>query len=132
MKTTIVKVGAVLALAAGVGLAVPTAATADTYPSSSSVSSTTAWKIGENPYFQTHNGDDFGLDVTSGISIDARWASCKIGGSTGAIKYNIRAAATLRTIGTNFLAGTCLKTQYRGYSTTGRFTSTQYYNFNFV
>jgi hypothetical protein len=70
--------------------------------------------------------------VTSGIAIDARWASCKISGGTGATKYNITVSEGRRVLGTNFLAGTCLRVHYRGYSTTGTFSSTQYWNYNFA
>lgn len=37
-----------------------------------------------------------------------------------------------RVLGTNFLAGTCLVVQYRGYSSTGTFSSTQSWNYNFA
>lgn len=37
-----------------------------------------------------------------------------------------------RVIGTDFLAGTCLRVQHRGYSQTGTFSSTQYWNDNFA
>jgi hypothetical protein len=61
-----------------------------------------------------------------------RWASCSISGGTGATKYNITVAEGRRVLGTNFLAGSCVRVQYRGYSRTGTFSSTQYWNYNFA
>jgi hypothetical protein len=108
------------------------AASADTKSSTSTTGSITAWTVGGTYYYQGHTNDDFGLDVTSGIAIDARWASCSISGGTGAIKYDITVAEGRRVLGTDFLAGTCLRVQYRGYSTTGTFSSTQYWNYSFA
>jgi hypothetical protein len=121
---------AAVAAAALVGVASP--AQADTSTTTSTATSTTAFTVGANRYGSDHAGDDFGMDVTSGVSIDARWASCSISGGTGAIKYNISAAGARQVLGTNFLAGTCLRVHYRGFTTTGGFTSKQYYNYNFA
>lgn len=75
--------------------------------------------------------DDLAFDLTSGNAIDMRWISCN-GTSTGAIKYNITAGESFRIIGANFLATTCLKLQYRGYTSTGSFTVVTYWNYNFA
>lgn len=125
---------AAIATLASIGLAVATAGSvsADTKTSTSSTGSIIEWKLGGTYYYQQHDNDDFGLDVISGIAIDARWASCRISGGTGATKYNITVAEGRRVLGTDFLAGTCLRVQYRGYSTTGTFSSTQYWNYNFA
>ena len=132
MHTTIRR--AVIAAMASLGLALATSASANanTTTSTSTAGSITAWTIGGTNYYQGHTNDDFGLDVLSGIAIDARWASCKISGGTGATKYNITVPEGRRTLGTDFLAGTCLRVQYRGYVKTGTFTSTQYWNYNFA
>ena len=37
-----------------------------------------------------------------------------------------------RVLGTDFLAGSCVRVQYRGYSSTGTFSSTQYWNYTFA
>jgi hypothetical protein len=125
---------AAIATVASIGLAVATtaSASADTKTSTSTTGSITAWTVGGTYYYQGHTNDDFGLDVTSGIAIDARWASCKISGGTGTTKYNITVSEGRRVLGTNFVAGTCLRVHYRGYSTTGSFTSTQSWNYNFA
>ena len=125
---------AAIATVASTGLAVATmaGATADTKTSTSSTASIIEWKLGGTYYYQQHDNDDFGLDVISGIAIDARWASCSISGGTGATKYNITVAEGRRVLGTNFLAGSCVRVQYRGYSKTGTFSSTQYWNYNFA
>ena len=107
-------------------------ASADTRTSTSTTGSITAWTLGSNPYVQGDTNDDFGLDVLSGIAIDARWASCKKDGITGATKLNLTAAEGRQVLGTDFLAGSCLKVQYRGYTKTGTFTSTQHWNYNFA
>lgn len=120
-------VGAVALLTGAVA-----SASADTKSTTSSAGSITAWTVGSSVYYQGHANDDFGIDVLSGIAIDARWASCKISGTTGQTKYEITPAEGRQVLGTNFLAGTCLKVQYRGYTKTGTFTSTQYWNYNFA
>ena len=125
---------AAIATAASIGLAVVTmaGASADTKTSTSSTGSIIEWKLGGTYYYQQHDHDDFGLDVISGIAIDARWASCSISGGTGATKYNITVAEGRRVLGTDFLAGSCVRVQYRGYSRTGTFSSTQYWNYSFA
>ena len=132
MQTTIRR--AAFATVAAIGLAVATTAgaSADTKTSTSSTGSIVEWKLGGTYYYQQHDKDDFGLDVISGIAIDARWASCSISGGTGATKYNITVAEGRRLLGTDFLAGSCVRVQYRGYSSTGTFSSTQYWNYNFA
>ena len=132
MQTTIRR--AAFATVAAIGLAVATTAgaSADTKTSTSSTGSIIEWKLGGTYYYQHHDHDDFGLDVISGIAIDARWASCSISGGTGATKYNITVAEGRRVLGTDFLAGSCLRVQYRGYSRTGTFSSTQYWNYSFA
>lgn len=132
MQTTVRR--AAVATVAAIGLAVVTmvGASADTKTSTSSTGSIVEWKLGGTYYYQQHDNDDFGLDVISGIAIDARWASCSISGGTGATKYNITVAEGRRVLGTDFLAGSCLRVQYRGYSKTGTFSSTQYWNYSFA
>lgn len=132
MQTTIRR--AAVATVAAIGLAVVTmvGASADAKTSTSSTGSIVEWKLGGTYYYQQHDNDDFGLDVISGIAIDARWASCSISGGTGATKYNITVAEGRRVLGTDFLAGSCLRVQYRGYSKTGTFSSTQYWNYSFA
>ncbi len=119
-------------VASGLAFAATASASADTKTSTSSTGSITEWKLGGTYYYQHHDHDDFGLDVVSGIAIDARWASCSISGGTGATKYDITVGEGRRVLGTDFLAGTCLRVQYRGYSTTGTFSSTQYWNYSFA
>ena len=125
---------AAIATVASIALAVATmvGAGANTKTSTSSTGSIIEWKLGGTYYYQQHDHDDFGLDVISGIAIDARWASCSISGGTGATKYNITVAEGRRLLGTDFLAGSCVRVQYRGYSSTGTFSSTQYWNYNFA
>jgi hypothetical protein len=132
LKTTLRR--AAVAAAAAIGLALATSATAgaDTKTSTSSTASIIEWKLGGTYYYQQHDKDDFALDVISGIAIDARWASCSISGGTGATKYNITVAEGRRVLGTDFLAGSCLRVQYRGYSSTGSFSSTQHWNYTFA
>lgn len=132
MQTTVRR--AAVATVAAIGLAVVTmvGASADAKTSTSSTGSIVEWKLGGTYYYQQHDNDDFGLDVISGIAIDARWASCSISGGTGATKYNITVAEGRRVLGTDFLAGSCLRVQYRGYSKTGTFSSTQYWNYSFA
>jgi hypothetical protein len=132
MRTSARRIGVgVLAAVALVGLTSGTAQ-ADTRTSTSTATSVTAFTVGGTTYYQGHTNDDFGLDVTSGIAIDARWASCKISGSTGQIHYGITPSNAMRVLGTNFLATTCLKVHYRGYTSTGTFTSRQYWNYSFA
>ena len=107
-------------------------ASANTHTSTSTAGSITAWTLGGTYYYLNHTNDDFGLDVLSGIAIDARWASCGPSGGTGATKWNITAAEGRRVLGTDLLAGTCVRVHYRGYSQTGTFSSTQYWNYNFA
>jgi hypothetical protein len=132
MRTSIQR--AAIATVASIGLvfASTAGASANTKTSTSSAGSITAWTLGGTYYTQNHVNDDFGLDVLSGIAIDARWASCSPSGGTGATKYNITVAEGRRVLGTDFLAGTCLRVQYRGYSRTGTFSSTQHWNYNFA
>jgi hypothetical protein len=132
MRTSIRR--AVIAVMAALGLAVATTSTAsaNTVTSTSTTGSIIEWKLGGTYYQQNHTNDDFGLDVVSGIAIDARWASCRISGGTGATRWNITVAEGRRVLGTDFLAGSCVRVQYRGYSTTGTFRSTQYWNYNFA
>ena len=132
MSTTIRR--AAIATVASIGLAVATmvSAGADTKTSTSSTGSIVEWKLGGTYYYQQHDKDDFGLDVISGIAIDARWASCSRSGGTGATKYDITVAEGRRVLGTNFLEGSCVRVQYRGYSTTGTFSSTQYWDYSFA
>lgn len=70
--------------------------------------------------------------MISGVAIDARWASCRISGGTGAIKYNIYKGRGNVTLGTDFRASTCLKVHYRGYNSTGNFSSTQKWNWSWA
>ena len=114
------------------GLAATGPAAANTWTSTSTTGSITAWTLGGTRYYLNHTNDDFGLDVLSGIAIDARWASCGPSGGTGATKLNITVPEGRQVLGTDFLAGTCLKVQYRGYTKTGTFTSTQHWNYNFA
>lgn len=132
MRTSIRRAAISTLAAIGLAAATTASASANTTTSTSTTGSITAWTIGGTSYYQNHTNDDFGLDVISGIAIDARWASCKISGGTGATRYDITVAEGRRVLGTDFLAGTCLRVQYRGYAKTGSFTSTQYWNYNFA
>ena len=132
MKASIRRAAIATVVSIGLAIATTVGASANTKTSTSSTGSITAWKLGGTYYYQQHDNDDFGLDVISGIAIDARWASCSISGGNGATKYDITVAEGRRVLGTDFLAGTCLRVQYRGYSSTGTFSSTQYWNYNFA
>jgi len=87
---------------------------------------------GSTSYYQGHNGDDFAFDVTSGIAVDMRWSKCSDSSVHGSIQYNITPAGPYRTLGTNFLAGTCLHIQYRGYTQTGTFYGYTFWNYSWV
>jgi len=104
-------------------------ASANTFATGGSAGSTTDFTIGGTWYYQNHDGDDIGFNRTSGIAIDMRWAACSLSGGTGAIKYNLHGEGA-RIIGTNFVEGACFKFHYRGYSTTGSFNGTTYWNYN--
>jgi hypothetical protein len=104
-------------------------ASANTFSTSGSAGSITDFTVGGTWYYQQHDGDDIAFNRTSGIAIDMRWASCKISGGTGAIKYNLHGEGA-RLLGTNFLNGSCLKLHYRGYSQTGSFNGVTYWNYN--
>ncbi|WP_457252644.1 hypothetical protein [Pedococcus sp. P5_B7] len=132
MRTSIRRAAIATLVSIGLAVATTASASADTKTSTSSTGSIIEWKLGGTYYYQGHTNDDFGLDVVGGIGIDARWASCSISGGTGATKYDITVAEGRRVLGTNFLEGSCVRVQYRGYSTTGTFSSTQHWNYNFA
>jgi hypothetical protein len=69
--------------------------------------------------------------VTSGISIDANWATCN-NTQTGFTQHDITAAGPMQTLGTDFLATTCIKILYRGFSQTGNFKGTTYWNYDWA
>jgi hypothetical protein len=71
------------------------------------------WTTGTHQYPQTHNGDDIGFDLSSGIRIDARWRTCDGSSTDASIDYNLTTTEGRRTIGYGFYAGTCLLLQYR-------------------
>ena len=132
MKSSIRRAAIATVASIGLGVATMVGASANTKTSTSSTGSIIEWKLGGTYYYQQHDSDDFGLDVISGIAIDARWASCSTSGGTGATKYNITVAEGRRVLGTDFLEGSCVRVQYRGYSRTGTFSSTQYWNYSFA
>ena len=109
-----------------------TAAVADTRNTSGTTNSIIDWSTGTNQYRQTHYGDDFGFDNNSGISIDMRWVKCTDFNVRGATFYDIRPSEGRQVIGTQFLAGTCLRSQYRGFTSTGSFAGVMHYNANFA
>jgi hypothetical protein len=108
-----------------------TAASANTYSTGGTANSIWNWTTGSTTYYQSASGDDIAFNVTGGIAIDMRWISCD-GAHVGSIRYDITPSEGYRTIGTNFLAGTCLHLQYRGYSRTGSFTGVTKWNVNFA
>jgi len=97
--------------------------------------SITNWISGTYNYSQTHGGDDFGFDNNSGPNIDMRWVKCSDYSVHGSIIYDIRPSEGRQTLGTNFLAGTCLRSQYRAYLTADQnrtFSGVMTYNANFA
>jgi hypothetical protein len=106
-------------------------ASANSLSTGGTTTSTSTWNTGSTQYTQNHSGDDLAFDVTSGNAIDMRWISCN-GSQTGTIQYDITAGESFRILGTNFLATTCLKLQFRGYVSTGSFTGITYWNYSFA
>jgi hypothetical protein len=87
---------------------------------------------GATSYTQTHSFDDIGLAITDGIAVDSRWQKCTDPGVIGHIIYDVRPRQGTYTIGTNFAAGTCLKLQYRAFTTGGDFWTQVRYNTNWI
>ena len=93
------------------------------------------WISGTYNYSQTHGGDDFGFNNNDGPTIDMRWVKCSDYSVHGADILDIRPSEGRHTIGTNFLAGTCLRSQYRAYLSADRnrtFSGVMTYNANFA
>ena len=68
-------------------------------------------------------------------SLDMRWRTCNSPNQYGSIRYNITVAEGNRTIGTNFVAGTCLVLQWRPFAsadTSKSFVGAVYWNDNYV
>ncbi|NUT99895.1 MAG: hypothetical protein HOY78_48595 [Saccharothrix sp.] len=107
-------------------------ALANSFYTGGNASSVWNFTTGSTSYTQSHGGDDFAFDVTSGIAVDMRWSKCSDSSVHGEIKYNIGVSDGYRVLGTNFLASTCLHIQYRGYSQTGSFNGWTYWNYNFA
>ena len=111
-----------------IGTGVSPAAAVTSAPFSGTASSTFNWSSSGADYWNDDPGDDFGFDNTSGIAIDGRWANCLLT-KNGATHYDIYGSGQGRvTLGTGFLTLSCLKLQFRGYSTTGNFSGTVYFN----
>ncbi len=127
----VAKVATVAVLATAL-LAVNNApALASEFATGGTATSTTSWNTGSTRYTQQHSGDDFAFTNDSGISVDMRWKKCDAA-TYGSIVYNISPGSGYRVLGTNFLAGTCLQIQFRGYTQTGSFRGTTFWNYNFA
>ncbi|MEO7262020.1 MAG: hypothetical protein ABI047_12310 [Jatrophihabitantaceae bacterium] len=131
LRSKIAKLAVILTMAAGLLAVGTSSASANSLSTGGTTTSTISWNTGSTMYTQNHGGDDLAFDVTSGNAIDMRWITCN-GSQTGTIKYNITAGESFRIIGMNFLATTCLKLQFRGYTQTGAFTGITYWNYNFA
>jgi len=107
-------------------------ASADSFYTGGTANSIWNFTIGSTTYYQSHGGDDFAFDVTSGIATDMRWQKCSDSSVIGSIMYNITPSGGYRVLGTDFLAGTCLRIQFRGYTSTGAFNGYTYWNYNFA
>lgn len=118
--------------AVGIVATMTTPAVADSFYTGGTATSTWNWTTGSTQYIQSHGGDDIAFDVTSGISIDMRWVKCTDLSVTGATHYDINPANGYRVLGTNFLATSCLRLQFRGYTSTGSFNGYTYWNYNFA
>jgi hypothetical protein len=93
------------------------------------------WISGTYNYSQNHGGDDFGFDNNNGATIDMRWVKCSDYSVHGSTVYDIQPGEPRHIIGTNFLAGTCLRSQYRAYLNDDRnrsFSGIMHYNANFA
>lgn len=119
-------------VALGTVAVMTTPAAADSFFTGGTATSTTAWNTGSTNYVQSHGGDDIAFDVTSGISIDMRWVKCTNTSVFGSTHYDINVGNGYRVLGTNFLATSCLRLQFRGYTTTGSFNGWTYWNYNFA
>jgi len=94
-----------------------------------------AWTSGTYNYYQNHGGDDFGFDNNSGASIDMRWVKCTDYSVHGSTFYDIQPTEGRQVIGTQFLAGTCLRSQYRAAFTADAsraFSGVMHWNYNFA
>lgn len=107
-------------------------ASANSFNTGGSTSSISNFTTGSTSYTQSHSGDDIAFDVTSGIAVDMRWSKCSDSSVHGEIKYNIGVSDGYRTLGTNFLPTTCLHIQFRGFTQTGSFGGTTYWNYSWV
>lgn len=106
-------------------------ALANEFGTGGNATSTINWTTGSTRYTQQHSGDDFAFTNDSGISVDMRWKKCDAA-TYGNIIYNISPGSGYHVLGTNFLAGSCLQIQYRGYTQTGSFNGTTFWNYNFA
>ncbi len=109
-----------------------TPASADSFGTGGTATSISTFTNGSTQYVQNHNGDDIAFTNDAGISVDMRWRKCTDASVVGSIKYNIAPGTGYRTLGTDFLAGTCLRIQYRGYTATGSFRGTTFWNYSWA
>jgi hypothetical protein len=107
-------------------------ASANSFGTSGNATSISTFTNGSTQYVQNHNGDDFAFTNDTGISVDMRWRKCTDASVVGSIVYDIRPDHNYRNLGTNFAATTCLRIQYRGYTQTGSFSGTTFWNYSWV
>jgi len=106
-------------------------AAADTIAISNTANTTTVWQTGTYNYVESHTGDDFAIRIDTGPSLDARWVTCS-GSQIGTNVYFVPSGGSYVTIGTNFLAGTCLHLMFKGHSSTGTWTGVAYWNYSWA
>lgn len=141
MKMTLV---AALVAATGTALllgATAGPASADTRNTNGVAGTPYQWTTGSNTYSQNHNGDEFGFDSTwttiqydipDGDKIYMRWVKCTDYSKYGSATV-IAVSQGRRTLGTNFLPTTCLKSQFEPYNNnTTEFRGVMHWNYNWA
>jgi hypothetical protein len=109
-----------------------TPAFADTQHTTGNATSWTNWIDGSVQRTQHHTHDDISFDDTGGIAVDMRWVKCGDASVHGNSIINITVAEGARLVGTDFLANTCFRLQYRGFITTGAFEGDVRWNESFA